>query len=64
MLRQANEKKGKSVGGDGDRFKGVQRFDWRQQVPEQEEDDEWVRGLLKGKIVAGTENYPTDYLTN
>ena len=64
-LRQENEKGKSGINtqqGDGHKWKGVERRDWRQKVPEQQEDDEWVKGLLKGKVVAGTENYPTDYL--
>ena len=69
MLQQtADVNKGKEVNPDG--FKYAHRrerntYDYHvQQRQEQQEDNEWVTGLLKGKIVEGTENYPTDYLRN
>ena len=60
-LQQANEKT-KDANADNHRFRHGINFD-RSLVPAQKADDAWVNGLLKGKIVEGTENYPDEYLS-
>ena len=62
QLQPASNVKKPATNPDGFKYRNWERVDWRSQVEGQEADDAWVKGLLKGKIVEGTENYPTDYL--